>query len=186
MVRRLEGGEEALRTHRENLRSAVKGFKDAIDNRTAPAPTAQKTDARTALWEFAQIRKEAEEETAALAGYFVEGMKLPSDYELRFGRVCLAQYLLDKLGQMAAKSVESRKSASVSLFSCARDAVKNILDELYFFKSKDQIYSDYMQAEVAFVSCAEALGVGLLQIEQAQSEYAGRLVARINQINGIQ
>lgn len=178
-------GEGKLALRRENLRSAVEGFKDALDHGRNPAPPGMKLDARTALWEFAEIRQEADAETEAIAGYFREGRTRPSDHELRVARVCLARYLVDKLGELAGKCGESGKSAPVSLFFCARDSVKELLDTLYFFKSREAIIDAYLQAEPALVSCAEALGVPLLSLEEAHREYGKMLADAVNRINGL-
>jgi hypothetical protein len=185
MVNKLEGGDGKLALHKENLRSVAKGFKDAVERSSNPATNGMKLDARAALWEFAGIRKEADDEIHAIARYFREDEKLPSDYVLRVSRICLAQYLVDKLEEMGKKSGESGKSAAVSLFACARDSVKNLLDELYFFKSRDAILDEYRVAEVILVSCAEALGVELLSLEQVQKEYGKKIAETVNSINGL-
>lgn len=181
MVHRLGGG-EARPQQRESLRRAVAEFKALIEQRAEGATRHQKLDARAAMWEFAGVRKETDAEIESLASFFRPGrvpQAPPPDYDICFSRICLASYLLDKLEEMAAKAAQSEKSAAVSLFISAKDAMKALLDDMFFFKGKDQIYDGYLDAQVALVCCAETLGVAFDPFDSAQKEYGEKVLGRI-------
>ncbi len=176
--------EAALRAHRENLRSAIDSFKLAIERDTRRAPAGMKLDARTAMWDFSAIRTETEGEIRRMSGYFRTSLPPPSGFEVEFWRVCVALYLLDCTERMLEGSVKQNKPASVALFTTAKDAVKKILDDFYFFKPLERIVDDYMEGEVAISACAESCGVALLPFESVMKEYEETLRHKMNELNG--
>jgi hypothetical protein len=177
--------ETAQKAHGRNLRSAIDAFKRAIERDTLRAPAGMKLDARSGMWEFAQIRKETEEEIRRLSGYFTTGLPLPSGFEAEFWKVCVALYLVERTEKMLEESVKLDKPSSVALFCSAKEAVGRVLDSFYYFKPLDGIVDDYMDGEVAIAACAESCGVKLIPFESVMKEYEERVRLRINAINGL-
>src|SRR5512143_2734152 len=177
--------EAALKAHRGNLRSAIDAFKSAIERDNKRAPAGMKLDARSGMWEFAQIRKETEEEIRRMAGYFTTGLPLPSGFETEFWKVCVAIYLLERTDRMLEESVRLNKPSSVALCCGAKEAVRKILDAFYYFKPFDNIIDDYMNGEVAIAACAESCGIDIIPLESVMKEYEEAVRLRINAINGL-
>ncbi len=184
-MRGLQAGREAaLKAHRDNLRSAIDSFKMAIERDTRRAPAGMKLDARTAMWEFSGIRQETEGEIRRMSGYFRTSLPLPEDFELEFWKACVALYLVERTERMLEESVKRDKPSSVALFTTAKEAVRKILDDFYFFKPLERIVDEYMEGEVAIAACAEACGVALLPFESVMKEYEEPLRKRMNALNG--
>lgn len=183
MRRELEGAaRRVLQERQRSLRQLASSMKDAAEHDTSKAPPAMKNEARKQAWEFSAIRREMAGEIRDLAAILNVG-EPPADFALRIMRLSVASYLLDKLGEMAKATGESDGAVRVALFNSAAGAVKNILDDLFFFKGRDQIIRDYLDNEGDLMSCAAACSVQLCTLESAVATYKHKVAAEIDAIN---
>ena len=169
----------AVDNHQANLRSVAATFKRAIERDKRLAPIAMRTEVLTCMWNFATVRKEITDEAASLAYSY---MKLSdADFNLKIARLSLALYLLDKMQELSVAVRSNPNRTIVALFDVARSRVEDILGESYFFKSKERILYDYLEAEVALASCAECCSVRLLSLHDAVKQYKMKVADMIEE-----
>jgi hypothetical protein len=141
-------------------------------------------EAFSGMWQFAGFRKLMRSEVEDMAAYFRKGGD-PPDFQYRLARLGLAMYFLERLEKMAGAVGQHRTVPKVALLDMACKGIAKVLDEAYFSKDGQQILGDYLDAEVAFRSCAEACGVQLLTPAEATKQYYLKAADMIDEINGI-
>lgn len=172
---------EALLRHERSIREAVKGFASMVDldRREAMAGTA--SDTRKTIWEFAEVRKDVEEEIRALAAILDQNHGAPpSGFKESIIKISLAIYFLEKLEAMAAVAAESGNPTLNYLFRSTVGHMREVLSDFYMFTDFRESISKYLDCEGIFLSCAGACGVEALPLDDAVRRYKAEARSRID------
>jgi|GEM_PF-2780742 len=158
----------------EDVKAVARSRKDAIDTCTNAPDRRTRALAMAGMWEFTPFKKKMDKEIDTMVDIMRAGEK-PFEFSLKITRFSLALYFLDKLEGML-DVVEERKNAALTVqFNAARRAVRKILSDTYFSKSRNQILEDYHQGEYEIAACAEACSVTLLNLDDAVKQYQPKL-----------
>jgi hypothetical protein len=174
--------EARILSNREaNLRNVADAFGALVAQERAPAPAEMQLEARKAIWELSGFRAQAKSEMAAVVRELCKG-SFPPDYDLRIARLALAMYWLDKTQEMLDASKKRDNPALTSLFQCAFEAIRSMLDRDYFTKSSRQIIDDYLDNEATIRACASCSGVELTSLELAVKRYMKKVADEIDSL----
>lgn len=173
---------EAAQGHERAIRDAVKGFAALVEGDVRKAPPPMGLASRQTLWEFADLRKDVEEEVRALGAILKNnGGAPPSGFKESVIKISLAMYFLDKLEEMAAVAAERRNPTLNSLYLSTVGHMKEVLSDFYMFTDFRQSISRYLDCEAVFRSCAEACGVEALALDDAVRLYKVKARSRIDE-----